>query len=339
MTSVSNFELERADHLQCAARWRHAYREWGGSFALPLYLKREEHLAMEDFCRTSMRTWLLKDADGAVLASCETYRATLWAADAEGPIEPLHMETIATVLVEPALRGRGYASEMLRQLHETLRFEGVAAASLYSDVGTKMYRQQGYLLHPSRESVLSTSVATHVWPHEAEELGVGDVADAIAHEAERVPRWLASASATAVAEQPSAARLAWFHQRAQYRAWAQGKTPADVVGAKTPDGGYALWCEESPDPVLQMLLWRPNSPRDAFVLTQAALAHASARALGEIIWWDADRDTGVDPFRQPALQLIGAVARDREKSLPMLAWLADRPFPLVWAGIEKFGWA
>lgn len=202
-----------------------------------------------------------------------------------------------------------------------------------------MYRQQGYLLHPSRESVLSTSVATHVWPHEAEELGVGDVADAIAHEAERVPRWLASASATAVAEQPSAARLAWFHQRAQYRAWAQGKTPADVVGAKTPDGGYALWCEESPDPVLQMLLWRPNSPRDAFVLTQAALAHASARALGEIIWWDADRDTGVDPFRQPALQLIGAVARDREKSLPMLAWLADRPFPLVWAGIEKFGWA
>ena len=338
MNPPPTWTLTQADHLEMAQRWRHHHAAWGGGMALDLYLRREESLNAGELCRQALRMWLLKDASGAVLASCETYAARLWYGQAEGDLCGLKLETIASVLVEPRLRQQGFASALLSALAARLRQEEVAAAALYSDVGPGLYRRAGFLLHPARQSEREPDAET--WPDDAEELVLAHVADLLQTETELAPTRLASTSAPAVVEVASAARIAWFHARSQYRAWARGQQHSELIGARGPDGGYVLWASESPEPALHALLWRPRTANDAAVLATAALAHTRELGLRRAIWWDADRDTGLDTFRQPHLQPPGCTHRTRTSSLPMLAWLdATRPMPLVWSAIERAGWS
>ena len=337
--TAADVELVQATPAQQADRWRLHHHVWGEGFDLPLYLQREQALAQAEHWNECLRMWLLVDQHGEVLASCETYGAHALVADEEGRSERLPLQTVASVLVAPELRNLGHAATMMQMLDAQLRFEGNAAACLYSDIGPQLYRRTGYFLHAARESVLGVHEAA-TWPTNAIELGMGDVASVLAGEQERMAGWLSTATAPSLAELPTAARIAWFQLRSQYRAWARGHQPAQVVGAKGPDGGFMLWSADAPEPVLDSLLWRPNSGRDAQVLTHAAVAHARGQRLRQVRWWDADRDTGLDPYRHARTQPEGAVARDRQKALPMLSWLSEeRPMPLVWMAIERFGWA
>ena len=184
-----------------------------------------------------------------------------------------------------------------------------------------------------------SAVAGEPWPKTADEIALAQVADLLKEETRFVQARLAMTSAPAILEIPTAERVAWFSERSQFRAWARGQQTPVVLGARGPDGGYMLWTSDASEPVLHALVWRPRSPEDAAVLAQAAMAQAIDQELQRVIWWDADRDTGLDPFRAADLQPPNAMARERESSLPMLAWFdAARPFPLVWGGIERFGW-
>ncbi len=337
MSQSSSYQLVQASHVEMAQRWRHHHHAWGGGMPLELYLKREEALNDGELCRKSMRLWLLKNDCDEILASCETYAARIWYGEAEGDLNGLKLETVASVLVEPRLRMQGYAGQLLAELGARLKFEGVAAAALYSDVGPGLYRRAGYYLHPARESI--RVVAGEPWPATADEITLAQVADLLKEETRHVHGRLAMTSVPAILEVPTAERIAWFNVRSQFRAWSRGQQPPVVVGARGPDGGYVLWTADAGDPVLHALVWRPRSPEDAAILAQAAVAQALDQNLQRVIWWDADRDTGLDPYRAPQLQPPLAMARERESSLPMLAWLDDaRPFPLVWGGIERFGW-
>ncbi len=338
MSQDSIYQLVQASHVEMAQRWRHHYHAWGSGIPLELYLRREEALNDGELCRKAMRMWLLKNDCDEILASCETYAARIWYGQAEGDLNGLKLETVASVLVEPRLRGQGYAGELLKQLSERLKFEEVAGVALYSDVGPGLYRRAGSFLHPARESI--RVVTGEPWPDAADEITLAHVADLLKEETRHVHPRLAMTSVPSIVEVPTAERIEWFNVRSQFRAWSRGQQPPVVVGARGPDGGYVLWTADAPEAALHALVWRPRSPADAAVLAQAALAQAGEQDLQKVIWWDADRDTGLDPFRAPELQPPGAMARDRESSLPMLAWLDDsRPFPLVWAGIERFGWS
>ncbi len=337
MSQPDTFQLVQASHLEMAQRWRHHHHAWGGGMPLDLYLRREEALNDGELCRKAMRMWLLKNDCDEILASCETYAAQIWYGEAEGDLNGLKLETVASVLVEPRLRMQGYAGILMQELSSRLKFEGVAGAALYSDVGPGLYRRAGYFLHPSRETV--RPVAGEPWPEAADEITLAEVADLIKEEPRHVHSRLAMTSVPAIVEVPNAERIAWFTVRSQFRAWARGQQPPIVIGARGPDGGYMLWATDAGETVLHALLWRPRSPQDAAILAQAAAAQAIDQSLQRVIWWDADRDTGLDPYRAPELQPPNALARDRESSLPMLTWLDEkRPFPLVWAGIERFGW-
>lgn len=332
-------ELVLANPAQQAQRWRAHHQAWGSGMDLALYLRREEALAEADFCRTSLRLWLLLGDGGQVLASCETYAGQMWVVDAAGRMSKERLETVASVLVEPELRNQGHAARLLRLLKDKLVFERTPLTSLYSDVGPQLYRRTGYLLHAARQSVRRVEAGT-AWPEGVRELGLGDVADLLKEDGERQGLWLSQSSAPGVAEVARAGKIAWFQMRSQYRAWARGQEPHPVIGARTAEGGYMLWTADAPEPVLHSLVWRPRSREDAGVLAQAACAFALERGLQQVIWWDADRDTGLDPFRGPELRPPGAVASGRERALPMLGWLdGSRPFPLVWMNIERFGWA
>lgn len=342
IVAEETLQLVQATHKEMADRWRHHFHAWGKGLTLELYLRREEALNDGEFCRKSVRMWLLKNAAEEILASCETYATRLWHGEAEGDLHQLKAESVASVLVEPKLRNQGHAATLMRQLGMQLQQEGVMAAMLYSDVGPGLYRRAGYMLHPARESV--REVADEPWPETAEEIGLQDVADLLKHEAQHVPARLAMTSAPSVIEVPSAAHIGWFHQRSQFRAWARERPPLESVGVRAPDGGFMLWTADASEPVLHSLLWRPRSAKDAAILAQAAMAEAREHGLERVVWWDADRDTGLDPFRDPELQPPRTIAQKRESSLPMLAWLEEtpgqptRPMPMVWGGIERFGW-
>ena len=162
---------------------------------LELYLKREEALNDGELCRKHMRMWLLKNDCNEVLASCETYGGRIWYGQAEGDLDGLKLETVASVLVEPRLRDQGYAGTLMRMLGECLTYEGVAAAALYSDVGPGLYRRAGYLLHPARETI--RAVAGEPWPKTADEIALAQVADLLKEETRFVQARLAMTSAPA----------------------------------------------------------------------------------------------------------------------------------------------
>jgi GNAT superfamily N-acetyltransferase len=344
------FELAIATEADRAARWRLHAAEWGKGYpSADLFVQREHALAHSPFGQGQLQMWLLQGPDGPV-ASLEVYAAPAWVIqprpavaehehtedDLQAEVQLQTLFAFASVLVEPALRGRGYAAALMAHAVAEAGRQGAAATSLYSDVGADLYRRSGHYQHVARESV--RAVRDDRWPDAVEALLLGDVADLLAAEHEQSGAWLAASSVPAIVEVPTVERIGWFAVRSQYRAWARGQQPSELVGARHRQG-FVLWTADAAEPVLHVLLWRPQSMMDAELLAAAAAAQARELGLQQVIWWDADRDTGLDPYRRSDLQPPDALARTRNTALPMLAWLGDkRQMPLVWMGIERFGW-
>lgn len=333
-----DYALVRANSVQQAERWRHHHHAWGEGFDPALYLRREAALCDLDYCRAALTMWLLCDVRGQPLASLETYDTEFWSVDNEGQLHRDKGQTLASVLVEPRLRNHGYATMLLDAVMQATRASGNTLTTLYSDVGPQLYRRSGHMLHPSQE-VFRRVEAHQAWPDHVQELGMGDVADLLTADAAQQAAWLGASTAPAVCEIAHVERVAWFHTRTQYRSWARGQMASPVVGASAGADGWCLWTADSALPQLHVLAWRPRDAAGARRLTEACLAHAAERGLREVVWWDGDRDTGLDPYHRPSTMPTGAEARTRESSLPMLAWHdSRRPFPLVWMGIERLGW-
>ncbi len=321
-----------------AKRWRLHHQVWGEGYDLTLYLRREAALCEQDFCRNNLKMWLLCDRAGEVLASLETYASQFWSVDAEGKLAKLRGQTIGSVVVDPRLRNRGYASTLVDRVVAEEKLAGSQVTTLYSDVGPQMYRRSGHMLHPATEMARRVDAGVQ-WPEAVTELGMGDLADLLSADTEQQAAWLGASTVPAVTEIGKVEHVAWFHMRSQYRAWARGTTPTPVVGAATASDGWCLWTADTAEPVLHVLAWRPRGAAGAKHLTQACLAHAAERGLREVVWWDADRDTGLDPYHRQPHWPEGAEPRQRDKGLPMLAWLpGGSNFPLVWMGIERMGW-
>ncbi len=334
--STADAELILATPAQQAERWGHHFAQWGAGYERSLFLRREAALAESEFGRSQLKLWLWVEPNGQVLASCETYAGNAWYCDDVGrtSIEPL--QAVASVLVVPELRGQGHAAAMMAALSVELRALGTTVSTLFSDVGPNLYRKAGYLLHPARETALAVS-GPHAMPAGAVELGLGDLADVLARDREELGAWVGGSTAPALAEIVQVDRIAWFATRARYRAWARGTEPSPVLGVAVGDS-FCLWTTDAAEPLLHVLAWRPRRPADADKMVQAALAHASDLGLRQVLFWDADRDTGLDPWRRAAVQPPG-LHRARDTGLPMLAWLQKgRPMPLVWMGIERYTW-
>ena len=330
--------LTLATPAEQAARWQIHFAAWGIGFDHGLFLRREAALAETPYGHHQVRQWLWRADDGRVLASCETYGSAAWYVDPVGWLSREPLQSVASVLVAPELRNQGYAAAMMPALVRQLRAEGTTLSTLYSDVGPNLYRRSGYMLHQSRESFVTVAGAP-TWLDATDRLDLSDLADVLAQQDDLASAWLGASAAPAVVEVAAVDRVAWFATRSRYRAWARGQSPNAVVGASCGNDGVCLWTADSAEPVLHVLLWRPRDGSGADRLTQAALAHAATLGLAQVVWWDADRDTGLDPYRRPPLQPSGITSRDRSTGLPMLAWLTPgRQMPMVWQGIERLGW-
>ncbi|KAL1841328.1 hypothetical protein VTJ49DRAFT_7165 [Mycothermus thermophilus] len=189
---------------ELARTWRHTYPSWGA--ALPSerdYLDREAYLTMAPLGRDGGLTrWILTirglPADERpILSSCESLRkravVALPAAKGnkerrengfgEGKEEVVVVDGIAhaigSVFTEPAYRGRGYASRMMREVGERLRTwqaertpiitttntpPRTLFSILYSDIGKHFYARHGWAAFPSTHVAFKPASITNGSP-------------------------------------------------------------------------------------------------------------------------------------------------------------------------------
>ncbi|KAL2153590.1 hypothetical protein VTH82DRAFT_4745 [Thermothelomyces myriococcoides] len=163
--------LTHPTRAERVATVKHTYHNWGCALTEEEYITREEYLTTVPLARNGGIThWILTVAsmppDGRpILSSCESLRKrALCSRDGEPPVEGI-AHAIGSVFTEPAYRGRGYASRMLRELGEKLRGWQVSPPSptptsvpapapvspsralfsvLYSDIGKSFYARHGW---------------------------------------------------------------------------------------------------------------------------------------------------------------------------------------------------
>lgn len=127
--------------------WKLNGSSWRGRLSLEAYLRREEHLASQPFCRDEgMSFWILVDtastgSSRAILASCESYRKRALVKTPGKDVQEVVSHSIGSVFCNPEYRGRGYARRMMNELASQLDTwqqksgEKAYCTILYSDIG------------------------------------------------------------------------------------------------------------------------------------------------------------------------------------------------------------
>lgn len=141
--------LRRASEAEARARDEVAHAEWGSRLSVAQFTQREASLRGHRWASEAMQTHLLVQGD-EVLASCESFEVCSRLHGVEG-----RSYSIASVLTEPRLRGRGHATRMLSLLCDELSSRpGAQAVVLYSDVGAPIYERVGFAATAARDITL-----------------------------------------------------------------------------------------------------------------------------------------------------------------------------------------
>ncbi len=297
---------------------------WGRTLSLPQYLQRERVLRASPFSQRGLRAWALQKT-GTVVASCETYacdvtlggRGTSGSAASQGT-----GHGIASVFVDPAHRGHGYASELLRRVHAALQAEGALLCFLWSEIGPTLYQRLGYVGRPL--SLRRYAAAPKEESHGA------------------VPPWRylrLSELGAALAARPSVdrglalridvdlAQIDWYLRRAAFYARCQGRAISPYVAAQAGDA-LAVFSPDFVDNVMRVLtlypgarlakagaVFEPRSPEGENLrnVLHAARTVAGQLGLPSIEIWQNPLNAGY---------LRGGVQVPEAKDLPMILLLA-----------------
>ena len=138
--------------------WELTAEAWSDALTLPLYLEESNYLTAVPLAKNGgMTNWILTDNCPAdqrpILSSCETIRKRAFLKTVDGELTENIVHGIASVFCDPAYRGRGYATRLLKELSQTLPTWQSEAKNpcigsiLYSDIGRNFYAQRGW--HPS----------------------------------------------------------------------------------------------------------------------------------------------------------------------------------------------
>ena len=278
---------------------------WGNRLTVEQYLERERRLRATTFSKRGMRTWVLvRERDQAVMASCESYAMPSVVETKRGTTQGM-----ASVFVEPSLRGKGYAGQMLGALLETFRAERAQASLLFSEVGTKIYGALGYEARPMH---------ARQWTSAAGEPG------AAARAFSRAESESALADAL-LAGIPGAGafRIALYHPQLEWHRersaiyhqflFPQRPPPSTVVGAIAGDA-WMTWTPDYRLDRLMILAARPGSADENAALVEAARRAAAALEMPVVEHWES-----------PSIILPGGETVPRADEIPMLRPLGTFP--------------
>ncbi|MCU1282464.1 MAG: hypothetical protein JWM53_6010 [bacterium] len=302
-------ELVVANAEEKRARDRLTFDAWGEQLTPAQYLQREERLGAQPWARETMTWWLWRDAGGAVLSSCETYRMC-------SAVDGVRGETwaVASVYTDPALRGRGHARAMMDALVVRARAAGAQASTLFSDVGAPIYEKSGYVLRPADDLIFPPAPGdtTH---------GIDALVDVIGEVEPYVDDF---------AIWPTTAQLDWHLERGRTYAALLGRASLPSVGARAGDG-VAYWTADWKHDRLLLLWLDAGRANEAEALVQAARHVAAAAKLREVRLW-------AQPWPFPGRADLGGDRVRRVGSLPMIAPLDPSVTAEMWTQIPRAVW-
>ncbi|RKH19868.1 N-acetyltransferase [Corallococcus praedator] len=300
--------LALATDAQKAARDAVTHAAWGSPLSVPQYQEREARLRAHPWSREAMSTWLWLGDDGAVLASCETFRTDSFLRGGDGRFAQGDSYAIASVFTEDHLRGQGHATRLMDAV--ALELERVAprphSVVLFSDVGAPLYRRSGYVEVPAWDWHLDASEAPGGRTVDGG-LQETDVARALERmRRPQVPFYL----------WPTASQVDWHLERERIYAELldrpRPRTCGAVVGAST-----ALWTMMARYGELVVLMLDARDASDAEALLAEARRVAHHAGLKRVVWWE-------EAATAPLLAGVpGTVRVQRDGSLPMLRPLRE----------------
>lgn len=130
---MHRLSIAREDQVRALSDQTHAL--WGGGLDAGSYLDLWLELCGTPWVQKYVTYWVLEDANGNVRSSLKLYRPLLrWAGGLSRTL------LLGGIFTPAALRRRGYARELIERVVEDADHDGVRAALLFSDIGTRYYR-------------------------------------------------------------------------------------------------------------------------------------------------------------------------------------------------------
>lgn len=312
--------IQAKDHAQTVpeaiARDTLNYASWGGTLPLAQYLAREAQLWRHPFSQRGLRLWLLRDGD-EVLASCETYAVGARLRPAGQPACDGTAYGVASVFVAAPLRGRGYASTLLRGVQAQLAEAGAVCTYLMSEVAPTIYERLGYVArpvisrrYPARASGSEPQVQWLSFPP--------------------IPQALLPQPSDALTLKLDADFVHWHIERGLFHAACLGAPPQTCLGARSGQT-WALCADEPRERLLRVLCVCSDGNADDLRRVLSALQDLAARQhLGFIELWENDSNRHL-PW--PSGGLTQAA-----EAVPMLCPLRPDVDPAAWQSGERGLW-
>lgn len=312
--------LVQASGVQKRERDALCHQEWGGRLTPAQFLAREERLRAHSWAAGGMTTWLWMDDGGEVLGSCETFRMESWLGPERGD-----SYGVASVFVEPRLRGQGIAESMIKALIAALRAgPGRPHSSiLFSDVGATLYERAGYVAVKGTDRVFAPLSSG----------GPSDGVDQLFKENELAPQL--ERTPRPRHEQyvvwPTADQLDWHVERERIYSQLLSLRRPWVHGARLGES-VVFWVADLKNSKLMIELLVARSTEDAVALLRSARRVASALSLREVSHWALPTDPPW-PDGEEGGRLVA-----RDGSLPMIAPLDPRVDPHGWRVVPRALW-
>lgn len=248
-----DLDLSHPTAGECLEIWKLSSLAWRDALTLPLYLEESAYLTTVPLAKDGgMTLWILVDKNlppdqRPILCSCETFRKRSMISDAEGNVTEAIIHGIASVFCNPAYRGRGYASRMMRELAEVLPSWQVEKGNcvgsvLYSDIGKCYYAALGWHPFPNNSHIeLQPLIALK--PPRATQILAGDL-DRLCKEDEGIMyKAMASTSYRKIRMMlvPDHDHMLWHHKKEEFVCDKLfGKRP-QVKGAIVGQPGNRIW--------------------------------------------------------------------------------------------------
>ncbi|KAL4754514.1 hypothetical protein BDW72DRAFT_166369 [Aspergillus terricola var. indicus] len=367
--------------------WAQTSALWTDALTVPQYLEEYAYLLTVPLARDhGITQWILVDSldnptepvddldrrEGTrtVLASCETFRKRALLAnrlacdDFEKGCTNTLVHGVASVFCDPQLRGRGYASRLLKELSHILpRWQAdevekarSVGSVLYSDIDPAFYKRLGWAPYPSYHLEFQPAQLDHA----AEPLYAENLAALCRRDEEILRASMSSPSTTGdggrtrFAIIPDHDHMLWHHAKEEFgaRKLFGGSKKPEIKGAIAGPAGNRVWAiwthrfyrhPHSADSAantlyILRLVAETSSPTSESMeaVLHAARSEAASWGLGKVKLWNPPRDL------EEAIRASGVNFEKKKRehdSVPCLNWFGEEsPDEVEWVLNEKYAW-
>lgn len=282
----SSLHVVPATPAQQIDRDRLTYLEWGKPLTEAQYLERQQVLRGTPWAIANQKTWLLVDANGAILSSCDIFKMESSLGGKKGI-----SFGIANVVTGKSLRGKGYAQKLLEGVIAELRNVEPKALSfhLLSEVGESLYNRAGF------QRVFTEDVR---YPS----AGAGVSKDARPLERSDLSALLAVRKSPSPHLQflPTAEQFGWHYARQDFYAEKLGVKNALQAGVRVGDA-YMIWALDFKYKKLRVLQVAATSQAEVEQLIDAARHFAHQQGMPEVRIWKNEIPPGLSFPNSPEI--------------------------------------